>query len=105
MTAERDELIERARKDAEWLDRCATNGEQSEPQFAVTAANIRDLLAALEAQPQVPQGWKPVPAKPTEKMIAAFVKEQGGSLLVNVVSAYRAMLAAAPPTDKEEVKC
>lgn len=48
---------------AEWLDRCATNGEQTEPEFAKVAGRIRGAVARLRAG----QGqWRPIESAPRD---------------------------------------
>lgn len=61
---------------------------------------LRECLAALDAQQA---GWKLVPAEPTIEMARAGAKItlQGDASAYVAVEAYKAMLAAAPPSKPE----
>lgn len=72
-----------------------------------TTGDMVEIMERLLAQPvsgcyklnspEIPDGWKLVPAEPTEEMLRAAYRESG----VYSAKAYRAMLAAAPESGND----
>lgn len=80
--------------DAKW-ERIASAAEI----IAIVKARPRGANAlATERAPQVPEGWKLVPVKPTKEMLGAGWKHNDFNPMTDdiVAATYRAMLAAAP---------
>lgn len=69
--------------------------------YRVSDASFKTIRAALSRMAPVPDGWKLVPIEPDFTMYNAGQQANVGPVSTRPKYIYKAMIAAAPPADRE----
>ncbi len=92
------EQPERVQEPVAWMyeDMMGLVGVRVQKEKPIVARPVTPLYTTPPAQPSAPEGWKPVPVVPTERMVEAGLKAFEKRATSPTRVAWRAMLAAAP---------
>ena len=94
------QLLEQPEQEPVWIQPDHLQKAKTAPFLCRVEPHKRDdfvpLYTTPPAQPAVPEGWKPVPVVPTERMVEAGLKAFEKRATSPTRAAWKAMLSAAP---------